>query len=146
MRKYFFAAGHWQYARYITWHCLDMRNNLPSDVENLFLEGAHVCRHREGVWNSVFADQLGEQTYIKYGKSKGGLVGLTLSPNQVSRWILSNNVCNSVSMLMDLMFDMGDEDYDAELDIHKEEGHNRQKLDSQDRGKYTVSSRFTLIH
>ena len=78
-----------------------MRINIPEEVEQSFLDGAHICRHREGVWNSVFADQFGEQTYIKYGKSKGGLVGLTLSPQQVARWTLSNNVCNTVSNAMD---------------------------------------------
>ena len=28
----FFAAGHWQYARYITWHCYEMRKCLPEEV------------------------------------------------------------------------------------------------------------------
>ena len=34
------------------------------------LSGEHVCRHQEGTWNSVFSDQFGEQTYIRYGKAK----------------------------------------------------------------------------
>ena len=119
----FYAAGHWQYARYITWHCYEMRKCLPEEVEQKFMNGDHVCKHRDGVWNGVFSDQFGEQTYIRYEKSKGGLVGLTLSPNQVARWVLSNNICNTVSIAMDSMFDNCDK-YDATQDKHKEGQHN----------------------
>ena len=51
---------------------------LSEDTKSDLMAGAFVCRHREGVWNSVSADQFGEQTYIRYGKSKGGLVGISL--------------------------------------------------------------------
>jgi len=135
MIPYLFAAGHWQYSRYITWHVTEMRNDLPDEAEEFYLKGQHVCRHRDGVWNAVSSDQFGEQTYIRYGKARGGLVGLTLSPDQVAGWVLSNNVCNMVSFAMDKTFDDIDEEYDAKLDIHKEEGKNRQKLDAEDRNK-----------
>ena len=98
-----------------------MRGDLPDEVEKMFLDGEHVCRHRKGAWNAVFTDQFGEQTYIRHGKSRGGLVGITLSPEQVARWILSNNICNVVSLAMDKVFDNGDEEYDAKEDKHKEE-------------------------
>ena len=83
----------------------------------------------------MFADQFGEQTYIRQGKAKGGLVGMTLSPDQVARWILSYHVCNTVSLAMDGMFQSEDEEYDAKTDRHKEEGQQRQKLDRADRMK-----------
>ena len=44
---------------------------LPDDAKKDMLAGAHVC-HRPGTWNSVSADPLGEQTYIKKGKMPGG--------------------------------------------------------------------------
>ena len=72
MLPYFFAAGHWQYARYIIWHVMEMQYMLPDYAKKDLLAGAHVCRHRPGTWNSVSADQLGEQTYIKKGKMPGG--------------------------------------------------------------------------
>ena len=53
--------------------------SLELEAEEYFLSGEHVCRPLEGIWNSVFSDQFGEQTYIRYGKAKGGLIGLTLS-------------------------------------------------------------------
>ena len=105
MLPYFFAAGHANYARYGAWYLLEMRGALPAAARQMFLNGDHVCRHRSGVWNSVFSDQFGEQTYIRYGKAKGGLVGITLNPDQVAEWVLSYHICNTVSLAMDDMFD-----------------------------------------
>ena len=38
---------------------------LLDDAKMDLLAGAHLCRHRPGIWNSVSADEFGEQTYIK---------------------------------------------------------------------------------
>ena len=62
-----------------------MRHLLPETAKVDLLAGAHVCRHSEGGWNSVSGDQFGEQTAIKTGK--GGLKGMTLSPELVTEWI-----------------------------------------------------------
>ena len=43
-----------------------------------------LCRCSPGSRNAVPHNQYGEQTYIRYRISKDRLVGLTLSPNQVS--------------------------------------------------------------
>ena len=96
MLPYFFAAGHWHYARHVTWHLQEM-SCLPEDAKSDLMAGAFVCRHREGVWNSVSADQFGEQTYIRNGKSKGGLVVISLSAEQVACWVLSYPLCQRVS-------------------------------------------------
>ena len=53
MLPYFFAAGHWNYARYLQWHLTDMAS-LPENVLQAFLKGEHVCRHRQGTWNALF--------------------------------------------------------------------------------------------
>ena len=50
---------------------IEMQYMLPDDAKMDLLAGAHVCRHRSGTWNSVSADQFGEQTYIKKGKMPG---------------------------------------------------------------------------
>ena len=44
---------------------------LPDDAKMDLLAGAHVCRHKPGTWNSVSADQFGEQRYTKKGKMSG---------------------------------------------------------------------------
>ena len=49
-----------------------MQHMLPDDAKVDLLAGAHVCRHRPCTWNSVSADQFGEQTYTKKDKMPGG--------------------------------------------------------------------------
>ena len=87
-----------------------MEHMLKAEAESMFLSGDHVCLHTNGSWNSVFSDQFGEQTYIRYGKSKGGLVGLTLSPDQVAGWVLSQHICSYASLLMDKIMTEADQD------------------------------------
>ena len=99
-----FAAGHRNYARYLMWHIEEFQNGLEEGCLSQFMAGLHVCRHRSGSWNAVFSDQFGEQTYIRQGKAKGGLVGMTLSADQVAGWILSYPVCHAVSSAMAEMF------------------------------------------
>ncbi len=94
-------------------------------------EGAHVARHGDGRWNGVSCDQFGEQTYIRVGKSKGGLVGISLSAEQVSGWVLSYHICHLLSSKMDGMFD--DEPEIEGNGKHKEEGLVRRKNDCKDR-------------
>ncbi len=108
-----------------------MENVIEDEAKEMFLAGDHVCRHTEGVFNSVFSDQFGEQTYIRYGKAKGGLVGLTLSQDQVACWVLAYHICNQMSLLMDQMFSS----VEGKESKHKEEGEGRRKLDAKDREK-----------
>ena len=61
MVPYFFAAGHWNYARYISWHIVEMESSLPEEMLAAFLRGEHVCRHHSEFWNAVFLVQFGEQ-------------------------------------------------------------------------------------
>ena len=98
------------------------------------MAGAFVCRHREGVWNAVSADEFGEQTYIPYGKSKGGLVGMTLSAEQVACWVRSFHLCQHVSHTFGIMFDpCPDDDVTTGVTTkHKEEGIHRRELDTAD--------------
>ena len=79
MMKYFFLAGHVQYARYLTQYLLEMHVLHAEAKVDL------VCRHHDGYWNAVSADQFGEQTAIKMDKR--ALNGTTLSPELVCEWI-----------------------------------------------------------
>ncbi|KAG0727208.1 hypothetical protein GWK47_035119 [Chionoecetes opilio] len=150
MLCYFWAAGHWQYAKYITWHLIEIESLLNEEAKRMFLMGDHVCRHKDGTWNGVFGDQFGEQTYIRYGKAKGGLVGLTLSQDQVAGWVLSQHICNLLSLQMDEMFEDNEK---LAGDHHKEEGTKRKRLDGDDRdklrkelGKYTNPLKCNANH
>ena len=81
------------------WHCLEMAILLPAMANDDLLSGSFVCRHKAGSWNAVSADQFGEQTAIKIGK--GGLKGITLSPEQVAEWIDSFPISAYVSDALD---------------------------------------------
>ena len=47
MLPYFFAAGHHNYARYLSWYVRQMEH-LPQRAKEDLLAGAHVCRHSDG--------------------------------------------------------------------------------------------------
>jgi len=132
MLPYFFAAGHWQYARYITWHVIKMQHMLPDDAKMDLLADAHVCRHRPGTWNSMSAHQFGEQTYTKKGKVSGWLKGLTMSEDQVAIWVESYHICAHVTLAIDSMFSVDDE---VTEEKRKEEGEKRRILDTGDRNR-----------
>ena len=65
--KYFFLAGHVQYARYLTQYLLEMRH-LSADAKRDLVSGSFVYRHYEGYRNAVSGDHFGEQTAIRMGK------------------------------------------------------------------------------
>ena len=67
---FFFAAGHHNNARYLSWYVRQMEH-LFQDAKRDLLAGAHVCG------TAVPADQFGEQTYIKRGQGAGGMKGLS---------------------------------------------------------------------
>ena len=134
MLPYFFAAAHWNYARYIKWHLLEMAF-IPPELMESFLQGEHVCRHKKGVWNALSQDQFGEQTYIRCGKGKGGLVGKSLSQEQVAGWTLSHHLCNMLSLAYERMYDKSEEETSTDTNSHKQEGVRRKQLDALDRYK-----------
>ena len=47
MLPYFFAAGHHNYGRYLSWYVRQMEH-LPHRTKEDLLAGAHVCRHSDG--------------------------------------------------------------------------------------------------
>lgn len=140
MLPYFFAAGHHNYARYLSWYVRQMEH-LPQRAKEDLLAGAHVCRHSDG-GTSVPADQFGEQTYIKRGKGAGGMKGISTSAEQVAVWVNSFSVCAHLDIAMEHMYsDAGDEEKThgkadgEEKKKHKEEGEGRRRLDEADRRK-----------
>ena len=70
MLPYVFAAGHHNYARYLSWYVRQMEH-LPHRAKEDLLAGAQVCRHSDG-GTAVPVDQFGEQTYIKRRKQHYG--------------------------------------------------------------------------
>ena len=140
MMPYFFAAGHMNYARYITWYLRNVEN-LPTTAKNDLMEGVHVCRHSDG-GTAVPADQFGEQTYIRRGKGAGGLRGISTNAEQVAVWVGSFSVCAHLDLAIEAMYcheDAGEKPFggtEGECKMenkHKEEGEIRRKMDETDR-------------
>ena len=147
MLPYFFAAGHQHYARYITWYLRQVQN-IPREARTDLLSGALVCRHHDG-GPAVSADQFGKQTYIKQGKSQGGLKGISTSEDQVAVWVHSHAICSHLSDTIDTMYNLQfvlhdplDENMSPDFDHgdemisrpkHKEEGEKRRQADQKDR-------------
>ena len=52
MLPYFFAAGHHNYARYLSWYVRQMKH-LPQRAKENLLASAHICRHSDGGRGSV---------------------------------------------------------------------------------------------
>ncbi len=65
----FFAAGHIHYARYITWHIVELATSVPKQAMAVSHLGQHVDRHKP--WDVIVSDQSGAQTYIWYEKARG---------------------------------------------------------------------------
>lgn len=131
---YFFASGHFHYARYLTQHILEMNYLIPAEAKAELASGAFVCRHQAGVWNSVSSDQFGEQTAVRIGK--GGLKGVTLSPEHVKEWTDSFPITAYMSdtlvhiYLENVKKEKGEEEAGLK---HKEESYSRRKADAEDR-------------
>ena len=70
------SARQWHYGKYITWYISEV---LEEDQEVPFMHDDNVCHDKDGPWHGVPPDQFGEETYIRYGTPRGGLVGITLS-------------------------------------------------------------------
>ena len=94
MMPYFFAAGHMNYARYITWYLRNVEN-LPTTAKN--------DRHSDG-GIAVPTDQFGEQTYIRRGKGAGGLRGISTNAEQVAVWVGSFSVCAHLDLAIEAMY------------------------------------------
>ena len=123
MKRYFFAAGHFHYARNLTMHLIEM-HHLPTEVRADLDSGAHVCKHHEGYWNSVSSDQTAIKT------EKGELNGMTLSNELVTEWINAFPVMAHMSDAMDSLYSEESTDNFSQTK-HKEEGSKWQKLDSE---------------
>ena len=127
MLPYFFAAGHFNYARYGVCYMLTM-SRLPPAVLEQFIKGEHVLHHRFGLWNGIWSDMMIETTYMKFGKGPSGIIGQTTKPRTVQIWAKSQHSCGKV--LKELSTTLGKDD---EEKVSHKEGKGRMKSDEVDR-------------
>ena len=87
-------------------------------------------RHRPGVWNGIWSDMYIETTFTRYGKSRGGIVGLTMRPEAIMTWGLTLYISGS---LVEDITHMRESNKSNSLESHKEEGKARIVADKHDR-------------
>ena len=95
MLPYFFAAGHWNYARdgvaYVR-----MMENLPVGLLVGFLNGEHVIHLQKGWWNGIWTDMAIETSYMKLGKGPTGVIGITTNEKALKVWANGHHLCGEV--------------------------------------------------
>ena len=69
MIPYFFAAGHWNYARDSIVYLRSIEK-MPTNLLNRFMNGEHVIRIKDGLFNGIWSDMAIETTYMKVRKGK----------------------------------------------------------------------------
>ena len=84
----FFVSGHINYARYGLCYLLTI-SKLTPDILDKFLQGGHVLRHKQGIWNRIWSDIMIETTFKKLGKSPTGIIGKTTNPRTIQIWAKS---------------------------------------------------------
>ena len=116
-------------SRYCLYYLRSMEK-LSGPVLQDFLQGKYVTRHQPGLWNAIWTDMFIESTFMRYGHSPGGIIGITLKPSTLKRWALSLHVCSH--MVQDVS-EMGNENRQVPVTVHKEEMPARKKTDAADR-------------
>ena len=92
---WFQAAGRNTYAKFVPTYLADMKaleETHPESYEQLSQGSFVVRRSVNNNFNAVATDQALEQTVNKEGKSKGGVIGLTLKEGALTRWLQTRHV------------------------------------------------------
>lgn len=128
MLPLFFAAGHFNYARYALYYARSMEN-MPAVILDRFMKGEHTMHHNEGIHNGIWSDMAIETTYMRYGHSTGGITGITLKEETLKVWAYSRHACCEIVNNLNVMRD----EEPTTITHHKEEGQGRIKGDASDR-------------
>ena len=128
MLPLFYAAGHINYARYALYYLLSMKD-LPKDIQEQFKKGHHTMHHIPGIFNGIWSDMAIESTFMRYGHSKSGIIGITLKPDTLQTWAYSLHTCHSV---LNQLNDMRDNVSSGPQMTHKEEGLARIQSDKKE--------------
>ena len=107
MMPLFFAAQHVNYAQYGLYYLRSMQA-MPDDVQEHFIRGQHTMHHTEGIFNGMWSDMAIETTFMRYGHSRGGIIGITLRPDSVKTWAYSLHTCNGIISDLNVMRDCND--------------------------------------
>ena len=85
--------------------------------------------HTPGFFNGIWSDMAIETTYMRYGHSHSGIIGLIMKPEALKTWALSVHAMNTVMSDLNTIDDMET----PSQSYHKEEFKGRIKTDAADR-------------
>lgn len=90
MLPWIFAYDRTNYARYLSAYWCEM---ITHPYSNALLEGGHFAAQRSkgSAFAQVAIDQTIEQTMNRDSKMSGGIVGISLNPGAVQRWIVTSH-------------------------------------------------------
>ena len=125
----FFATGHVNYARYALYYLRSIYD-LPAELQQQMSKGQHTMHHIPGVFNCIWSDMAIETTFMRYGHSRQGIVGVTLKPEAVKTWAYSSHSCHS---LLNNLNVMRNNQQTSVQTSHIEETPGRMKFDQSDR-------------
>ena len=142
MLPYFFAVGHFSYARYGLYYLRCMQR-LPPTLLTRFLHGEHVMRHRDGVWNGLWSNMFIETTHMRYGHRPKGIIWSTLNESTLAIWALS---AGSLGQLVHDLHSMTTGDMADTVTCHSKELlqglHQMLKSDK----KFAMASQHALMY
>ena len=95
MEKFFFAAGHFNYARYAFYYRRTLEL-MPEDLLKHFLDGEHTMHHVAGIFNGEWSDMAIETTVMKDKASDDTIVGDTNSADTVDIYAYSVHDCIAI--------------------------------------------------
>ena len=93
-----FATNRTTYSRYMPAVLLSM-TRLLEEVERAFADGNFTAKLKTGKFNNVWIDYTLETTENKALKGSGGVIGLTLRGQALSRWFLARPITSRYAMI-----------------------------------------------
>ena len=94
-------------AKYVPCYITDMKHleqKHPESYQHLCQGGFVVRRTGHYNFNAVSTDQALEQTINKEGKSEGGIIGLTLRKDALTRWLVTRHMTAEFSDAFGTMY------------------------------------------
>ena len=78
----------------------------------------------------MWSDMYIESTFMRYGHSPGGIIGITSKPSTLNRWKISLHLCSQI--VRDVL-EMKDESRKISVTVQKEKMPARNQSDAADR-------------
>ena len=133
----FFAASHFNYARYGLYYLREMEA-MPAVVRQHFVKGEHTMHHNAGLFNGIWSGMAIETTFMRYGHGQSGIIGITLRPETLKTWAYSLHACNTVVGNVEQMRTQ-EHHVPASQTHHKEEAMPESKL-TQRTGRHSETN------